>query len=234
VKRRLLSVCFLLVVFAINANAGQPLVSPVDAPSSLAVLPPPPSANSAAFQADIAASKAAFIHHSHARWLLAQQDADLSSPQKVANDFQAAFGHRISQKETPAIYRLIEEVMRDQPPVTRSAKNHYMRKRPFMYFHAQTCYPKRDAFLKLNGSYPSGHTTIGWATALVLAEINPTLENQILKRGFEFGQSRVVCGAHWQSDVDEGRVTGAMLFAKLQTSQVFQALIKQARHEVGL
>ncbi len=24
-------------------------------------------------------------------------------------------------------------------------------------------------------------------------------------RGWEFGQSRVICGAHWQSDVDAGR-----------------------------
>ena len=65
-----------------------------------------------------------------------------------------------------------------------------------------TCNPEQQEELSTNGSYPSGHTAIGWATALVLAEINPDRQNEILKRGFEMGQSRVICGYHFQSDVD--------------------------------
>lgn len=67
---------------------------------------------------------------------------------------------------------------------------------PFSFFNEMTCNPEQQEELSTNGSYPSGHTAIGWATALVLAEINPDRQNEILKRGFEMGQSRVICGYH--------------------------------------
>jgi acid phosphatase (class A) len=118
--------------------------------------------------------------------------------------------------------------MQDEPLVTNSAKRHYARTRPFVYFHTHTCAPKWEHYLIHNGSYPSGHTTVGWATALVLAEINPARETQILKRGFEYGQSRVICGAHWQSDVDEGRVTGSILCASLHATPRFGKWVAEA------
>ncbi len=55
---------------------------------------------------------------------------------------------------------------------TRSAKEHYMRIRPFAFYGTETCNTKDQKKLSTNGSYPSGHTSIGWATALVLAEVN--------------------------------------------------------------
>jgi acid phosphatase (class A) len=219
---------FLLVLFFPLA-AQATLLQPSEAPSSLELLPPPPSQHSKAFAADEAVAEAKFLHHHNKqRWLQAQRDADLSSPQAVLDDFSQAFGRPLSKKQTPAIYQIVQEIMQDEPLVTNSAKSHYARTRPFMYFHTHTCAPQWDHFLVHNGSYPSGHTTIGWATALVLAEINPARENQILKRGFEYGQSRVICGAHWQSDVNEGRVTGSILVARLHAKKGFQLLVQQA------
>ena len=40
----------------------------------------------------------------------------------------------------------------------------------------------------------------------------------ILQRGIAFGQSRVICGAHWQSDVDAGRLVGSAAVAKLHAN----------------
>ncbi|KAA5781111.1 phosphatase PAP2 family protein, partial [Pseudomonas aeruginosa] len=73
---------------------------------------------------------------------------------------------------------------------TRSAKEKYMRIRPFAFYGVSTCNTTEQDKLAKNGSYPSGHTSIGWATALVLAEINPQRQNEILKRGYELGESR--------------------------------------------
>ncbi len=71
-----------------------------------------------------------------------------------------------------------------------------MRVRPFVFFDKATCNPPGEKKLRNNGSYPSGHTTESWAVALLLAEINPANQQQILKKGYEYGQSRIICGAH--------------------------------------
>ena len=36
-----------------------------------------------------------------------------------------------------------------------------------------TCTPAEETMLREDGSYPSGHNAIGWAWALILAEIAP-------------------------------------------------------------
>lgn len=114
---------------------------------------------------------------------------------------------------------------------TRHAKNHYMRVRPFSFFHEMTCNPEQQEELSTNGSYPSGHTAIGWATALVLSEINPDRQNEILKRGFEMGQSRVICGYHFQSDVDAARIVASGVVARLHANDAFMKQLQKAKAE---
>ena len=67
-----------------------------------------------------------------------------------------------------------------------------------------------------------------------LAQINPTRDTEILKRGYEYGQSRMICGAQWQTDVDAGRLMGAALFARLQSFPEFQQWMQAARKEINL
>lgn len=43
-----------------------------------------------------------------------------------------------------------------------------------------------------------------------------------MARGPEFGQSRVDCGFHYQSDVDAGRVAAAGLLARVRTRDGFR------------
>lgn len=47
----------------------------------------------------------------------------------------------------------------------------------------------------------------------------------------DYGESRVIVGAHWQTDVDNSRMAGSMLFSVLQDNEDFQAMMKQARQE---
>ncbi len=63
---------------------------------------------------------------------------------------------------------------------------------------------------------PSGHTSIGWATALVLAEINPQRQNEEARLS---SASRVICGYHWQSDVDAARIVGSAVVATLHPTR---------------
>lgn len=158
-------------------------------------------------------------------------DADLSDGW-IDRSFSEAFGMPITKDNLPEIYGLISTMKDDAGDLsTRGAKEYYKRVRPYVYFHEPSATPWDEKALSLNGSYPSGHTAIGWATALVLAEINPARVNEILQRGFEYGQSRVIVGAHYQSDVDMGRVTGAGAVAVLHANPEFQAQLARAKAE---
>jgi hypothetical protein len=54
-------------------------------------------------------------------------------------------------------------------------------------------------------SYPSGHTTYGYTGALVLAILVPERYQQMIARGAEYGNNRIIVGAHYAMDVLGGR-----------------------------
>ena len=198
---------------------------------SLALLPPPPAIGSIAFLNDQAMYEQGRLLRNTPRGRLAADDANLDSG-GIATAFSGAFGRNITAKDTPQLHKLLTNMIEDAGDLaTRSAKQHYMRIRPFAFYQVSTCNTRQQGELATNGSYPSGHTSIGWATALVLAEINPQRQNQILKRGYELGESRVICGYHWQSDVDAARIVASAIVATLHTSPAFMQQLAKAKAE---
>jgi len=201
-------------------------------PNSLALLPPPPAANSAAFAEDKEASTNSLALRGTPRWAEATQDANLMFP-AVAGTFSCAVQAPISEKLTPTLYRLLRRSLTDAGLATYSAKNKYSRPRPFATNGAPICTPEIQEALTKDGSYPSGHTAIGWAWALILTEIAPDRANAILARGRAFGESRVVCNVHWLTDVEEGRFVGAATVASLHADPNFVADVAQAKRELA-
>jgi acid phosphatase (class A) len=207
-------------------------LKPSDLPNSLVLLGPPPEANSAALARDEEAREATIPARSTERWRLAHNDADLAFPQ-AADNFSCAMGVRIDSEQTPRLYAMMQKMLSDFGLSTYGVKNKYNRARPFVVHNEATCRADQEAILREDGSYPSGHTAAGWGWALVFAQINPERADALLKRGLEFGQSRVICNAHWQSDVDAGRIMGAATVARLQTDQAFLADLQAAKAEVN-
>ncbi|MBF7683531.1 phosphatase PAP2 family protein [Acinetobacter sp. B5B] len=201
-------------------------------PDSLTIVPAPPTYNSVDFLRDKAAYDQAKSLVGTDRWKQAAEDADLSDA-NIGKPFSQAFGIDISPQNTPITYEILRKLRTDAGSyATKTAKEHYMRLRPFMFFNSHTCTPNDEANLSKNGAYPSGHTTIGWSSALVLAEIRPDRQNEILQRGYEYGQSRVICGVHWQSDVDAGRITGSAIVARLHADKAFNKMLEEAKQEI--
>lgn len=199
--------------------------------NSFELLPPPPEANSILFLYDKAQYDWGLLQRNTPRGDQAAQDARVDG-NGVPRAFSAAFGVEISKENTPEIHKLVLNMREDAGDLaTRHAKNHYMRVRPFSFFNQMTCNPEQQEELSTNGSYPSGHTAIGWATALVLAEINTDRQNEILKRGYEMGQSRVICGYHFQSDVDAARLVASAVVARLHANDAFMTQLKKAKDE---
>ena len=201
-------------------------------PDSLALLPPPPATGSAAMQRDEEARRSVQGMKGTARYTLAAADAVIGFPE-IPNDFSCATGFPIRKETTPRLYALMGKMLIDVGLSTYRAKDQYKRTRPFVVHRASTCYPKDEELLRSDGSYPSGHSAIGWGLALVLAELNPGRANEILQRGREFGQSRLVCDAHWQSDIDAGRLVAAATVARLHADQKFRSDLEAARHEAA-
>lgn len=138
----------------------------------------------------------------------------------------------ISNEKTPALSRLLVKAYVTGFISTKAAKRKYMRKRPFVVMN-ETTWAQYDnpEELRNNGSYPSGHTACGWATALAFAEMWPALQDTILRRGFEYGENRIIVNAHWQSDVTAGFLCADAAIARVHSDPEFEKDVQAARAE---
>lgn len=200
-------------------------------PDSLALLAPPPARGSAAALADEARHRQTRHLLQTARGRLAQQDANYLFP-KAGEVFACALGLDMSAAQTPHLVTLMRRTMTDAGLATYRAKDHYNRVRPFVDYQEASCDPAGEPRLVKDGAYPSGHSALGWAWALVLAEVAPDRADRVLARGRAYGDSRQVCGVHWQSDVEAGRLSGAATVARLHAEPLFLAQIRLAASEI--
>ncbi|AQS41620.1 MAG: Acid phosphatase [Candidatus Tokpelaia hoelldobleri] len=242
----------LVVIIQKTAQTGAPAFSALDmaqypkkgtredyltrdnAPDSLALLPAPPEEISPTFKADIVAFQEGLKLRTTARGELATRDANLA-PEALSDIFTEVLEIKLSPQTTPVTYNLIYRMGWDLGGyAVYDAKHHYNRARPFMYYNITSCQPDDEAGLRKDGSYPSGHAAMGWGWALILAEIVPERKEKILQRGLEYGQSRVICGAHWQSDVDAGLIIGAATVSRLHSEPKFASQLEAAKQELAI
>jgi len=87
-------------------------------------------------------------------------------------------------------------------------------------------------------SFPSGHTTYGYTGALLLAVLVPERYQQMIARGAEYGNDRILVGAHYAMDVIGGRTLALYDMAHLladdpaYAKQDFQAAVRSARADM--
>jgi len=244
VKRLCVLVCILLFIGCTSADTIKiptdvPEIHPgllagyLDTealPKSLELIPPPPGDGSAAMALDEEVSRKALTLRDTPRWNLAIEDANLHFPEALGA-FSCALGIPITETYTPHLCMLLRRSGADAGLSTYTAKKHYQRNRPFMVNGEPVCTPEEEDLLRKDGSYPSGHTALGWAWALILTEIAPERADAILARGRAFGASRNACNVHWYSDVVEGRFMGAATVAKLHSDPVFGAELEAAKKD---
>jgi PAP2 superfamily len=96
-------------------------------------------------------------------------------------------------------------------------------------------------------SYPSGHTTYGYTGSLMLALLVPERYQEMVTRAAEYGNDRIIMGAHYAMDVMAGRTLAIYDLAHLLANDPaylgrsmrgappindFQAAVKTARADV--
>ena len=234
-KRNVLLIA--LILFACGnhtAKAQEPYFTIDDMPDLVKCLPAPPDTVSMGFTYDVMRYMWGKTMREDAyRAAVANRDAiwDLDT---LAAIFSEPFGMKINKETTPEIYNAFVSGIKTIELIRIRPKAHYMRMRPFDRFkeHMYTTWEEDD--LRGEGSYPSGHTIRGWSAALVLAEINPDAANDLYARGWDYGESRVIVGAHWQSDVDASRPAASIGYSLLQTSPAYREQMDKARDEFAI
>ncbi len=160
---------------------------------------------------------------------MARRDA-VWTYEALLGEFAGPFGMTLSKEATPAMWTVLVNSLATTDQMRVAPKAYYHRRRPFEVFNEKMLTGEEDA-LSGEGSYPSGHTMRGWTAALLLAQINPAAADALYARAWQYGVSRVIAGAHWQSDVDVTRVAASIGYSRLQTSARFQAEMARAQEE---
>jgi acid phosphatase (class A) len=220
--------------------AGKPAASsvlhgylPLPKHNELArLLPVPPDAGSAAGKQDEDVRLEMAALRSTARFEVAQADSITTHPKPI-EAFSCAFGTEFSAERTPFLFKLLARVRFDVRASTFVLKQYYRRPRPFVAEGGTTCSPEEQQKLQASGSYPSAGSAVGWTFANVLAELNPSHRRALIARGYEYGQSRLICDGEWASDVDAGRKLGDVIFNRLQESAEFRTDLARAKAELA-
>lgn len=237
-RNKIIKTLFLFVALVVIPGPSFAQTKPTEAfftveqmPNMVKFLPPPPAFHSPFFVGDsIRYEWGKAMRNCPERAKIAWNDAYYGLG-IVAQEFSEPFGLQISEKGTPRIYKMLKVALATCDSVCKIPKKYYMRKRPFVYFVEPTLVPEDEEDLRNNGSYPSGHTILGWSSALLLAEINPEAQDTLLARGYMYGESRIIAGYHWASDVEAGRLAASAAYARLHTSKRFLKMMARARRE---
>ena len=130
----------------------------------------------------------------------------------------------------PNLYRLLARAHRTEQQAGASSKAYFKRVRPYQQYKEPSGVPSHESPTDFT-SYPSGHTHASWLVGMILTVLDPAHTEEIMKVAYELGQSRVIVGFHYQSDVDAGRVIGSITFARLCSEPEFQSMLKKAVKE---
>lgn len=221
----------ILVVGTVFTSSGENYLQADEVPNPIAYLPLPPDSSHIMRNGDFARWIFAKAQRNTPRGDMASEDSRFGIA-RMCEIYSGVLGVDISVEHTPAIYQLMARSGSTGSSGVARMKNTYFRKRPFLVMH-EPVWGQYDSYdnLSTNSSYPSSHTSYAWGTALALAEMVPCLQDTILGRAYDYGISRVIVGAHWQSDVDAAFLCASAAMARAHATQEYAADLAAAREE---
>jgi acid phosphatase (class A) len=193
------------------------------------LLPGPPPPGSAAARADADALGAAAAGRNGPDWARAATLNGVRTP-AFQQALSCALGVTLSEQRTPALRRLLARTSVEMRALTDRAQAYFNRPRPFGADPAASCDPEAAG---LGPSYPSGQAATGWLWALVLADVRPGRQRELLGFGADAGDVRISCRAHWLSDVADGRLLAAAVHQQMRALPAYKADVEAARREVA-
>jgi acid phosphatase (class A) len=190
-----------------------------------ALLPAPPAVDSAANNADLAD-----VHRvEQARTPVQAAAAKADEDEEDLFVYKNVFGPGFNAEALPITAALNAHIKNEQSVVGNILKKTFQRPRPYQI--DSTLHPVCKVETT-HDSYPSGHGLTGYISAFVLAEIAPEKKEEILARADEYAHNRVVCGVHYQSDVEASRKASYIVVGYMMATPRFQKELEQVREEM--
>lgn len=227
-RLRLVILLTTLVCLPTSSWASQPLILSAQTFNPAQILPAPPADDS-----DEAIAERAYIKSAYTKATPEQREA---AKRDAVNESVALFAQTIpgfELEKLPATRALFYTVRANERLQTGLFKRHFNRQRPYQVDTSITpCQPPKR--FDINASDPSGHTTMAFSSAIILADLLPDYAPAILQRAEQYGQHRIICGAHHPFDVRSGQVLGTLIGVTLLKSSALQPALEAARKELSL
>jgi acid phosphatase (class A) len=145
--------------------------------------------------------------------------------------FFKTLGPQFDLAKLPKTAKLLAVVDNEQSVVANIAKRYFLRNRPWAIDPSLVACDYKLGAAPLT-SYPSGHATLSYSEGYILAALMPEKAQPILARASEYAYSRVVCGAHYGSDIEASHVLGTELAMLMLQNPGFAAQVEASRAEL--
>lgn len=218
------------IVFAVvllwtsAAGAASQFLAPSDYDPKV-LLPPPPQDGSPAANAELQELQRIEATRTPGEFADAFKDFKDEKP----DAFEAAVGGGFALSALPATSKLLADLVVEEKAAAKAAKDYFQRARPWIVDPSlKTCAsddPPRT-------SYPSGHATFGYATAVMLAALMPERASNIMIRARAYAENRLVCSMHFRSDIVAGEALGTAVAVELIHNPQFKPEFDAAKAEL--
>ena len=186
-------------------------------------LAPPPANDSAQTKTELAEILTIQVTRTPEMVARAQADAE-----ENVWRFADVLGPKFTKEALPKTDAFFARVAETEGAVVDPAKDVWKRPRPHLYSNLV----KPVVPLSKSGSYPSGHATVGTLMAIVLSNMVPEKRAELMARGWEYANNRVIGGIHYRSDIEAGRIAGSLIAEAIWNQSDFAAEFAAAKAEL--
>lgn len=157
-----------------------------------------------------------------------QAAAAIADAQEDVWRFADVMGTKFSADKLPLTSAFFERVAATEGAVVDPAKDFWKRPRPHMLSEQINPIVKKSK----SGSWPSGHATLGYLMATLLADMVPEKREALFARASQYAENRVIAGIHYRSDTIMSRTAAALIAQKLFESPAFSAEFSASQKEL--
>ena len=196
--------------------------------NAVVYITPPPAANSAVMARDLGEIYA--LHH-------------LAKPEQLAaanddNEHEDIFaigrvlGSKFTKEQMPLTASFWTDVNNDLSIFVTAAKQHFQELRPYDFDPIglkSLCGSKPGG---PRGSFPSGHGSVGYASAMLLSRMVPEKAAELRDRAEEYAHNRVVCGDHYAQDLKGSKEASEIVLGNMAGQAKFEKEFAAAKAEV--